>query len=129
MYLAQTGGSLKFVPHQLGVSSTKIVSASPFCFAKSKQLGRFGAGRAWGWLGATSGNQHAFIVLQTPLPLLLDLSSGRPLHAAGDYSLHIGVAQGLAIVTERIVDRATLAVFQGKDQGLGLLAPIGVGLN
>ncbi len=44
------------------------------------------------------------------LPLLLNLSSGCPLHAADDYPLHIRVHQGLAIVTEGVVDRATLAV-------------------
>lgn len=49
------------------------------------------------------------------LPLLLNLSSGCPLHAAGDYPLHIRVHQGLAIMTEGVVDRATLAVAQSEN--------------
>ena len=53
------GGSLKRVPHQLGVSL--LVSAKWFAEAGSS----IDAGRAWGWLGTTTSNYHASIVLQT----------------------------------------------------------------
>lgn len=60
---------------------------------------------AWGRLSAESFG----------LPLWRDLSSGCPLHAADDYPLHIRVYQGLAIMTEGVMDRATLAIIQSED--------------
>ena len=53
------GGSLKRVPHQLGVSLISI-----------------GAGRAWGWLAATTNNHHTYIVLQT-ISLAVNEVAGR----------------------------------------------------
>ncbi len=41
---------------------------------KSAERRPQGEGRAWGWLGATSSNHHAFIVLQTTRLFLSDLS-------------------------------------------------------